>query len=86
MSFYSVEVDNVRFVDQKDVDNEELDVLPVRRGCGAGWCGCSGSCQVIVGHITRAEYDKHQKLVALGEMFIQLSRIKLIKQDEGCNN
>lgn len=80
MSMYSVTVDNDYFVSQADVDNPELDVLPVRQGCGGGWCACSGSCQKIVGHITRSEHEKHVKLVMLGEMFIQLSRIKLIEE------
>lgn len=51
-----------KHIDKKDLDNDELTTLPVRRGC-SGICACIGSCKTIIGYVERKDYDdflKHQ--------------------------
>lgn len=49
-------------IENKDLDNKELTVLPVRRGCSGGPCACSGYCQEIVGSIDRNLYEGFLRL------------------------
>lgn len=46
-----------RYIEKKDIDDPELTLLPIRRGCG-GVCACLGTCKLIVGYVSRDEYER----------------------------
>ena len=53
-----------RFVEKSDIDNTELQKLPIRAGCSSGGgCGCTGSCFKIVGEISREKYEQTINIV-----------------------
>ena len=55
---------SARFVEKSDVDNTELQKLPIRAGCSSGGgCGCTGRCFEIVGEISREKYEKTINIV-----------------------
>lgn len=45
-------------ISNKDLENKELNMLPIRRGCLSEKCACLGLCQNIVGEISREEYGR----------------------------
>lgn len=45
-----------KFIEQSDLDNKELQQLPIRRGC-PGFCACMGLCKDILGYIDRQKYE-----------------------------
>lgn len=53
-----------RFVEESDINNTELQKLPIRAGCSSGGgCGCTGRCFEIVGEISREKYEKTINIV-----------------------
>lgn len=46
-----------KHIEQSDIKNKDLKLLPIRRGC-SGLCACMGTCLNIVGYIERVKYDK----------------------------
>ncbi len=59
-----------------DLENKELDVLPIRRGC-SGMCGCLGTCLQIVGHIPRKEYEDFlMKYKSIGDFLSEYTEDK----------
>ena len=45
-----------KFIEKSDLENLELQSLPIRRGC-SGLCDCLGTCKNIEGYIDRNEYE-----------------------------
>ena len=44
-------------IEKSDLENLELDPLPIRRGC-FGECACIGTCLDVVGYISRVDYEQ----------------------------
>lgn len=52
---------------KSDLDNIELNKLPIRRGC-IGPCACSGYCKEVLAYIDRKEYEDFiEKYISLEE-------------------
>jgi hypothetical protein len=51
---------DTKFVNTKDLENEGLTLLPVRRGC-IGMCACTGRCREIIGYVDAKEYREFMK-------------------------
>lgn len=49
-----------KFIEKSDLENIELQSLPIRRGC-SGPCACLGTCKNIEGYIDRKEYEEFMK-------------------------
>ena len=48
---------STRRIEKSDLENMELDPLPIRRGC-FGECACIGTCLDVVGYISRVDYEQ----------------------------
>ena len=46
-----------KYVQKSDLENKELEKLPIRRGCYTHLCACIGTCINIVGYVDREEYE-----------------------------
>jgi hypothetical protein len=60
----------MKYIDKKDLENRELTLLPIRRGCG-GFCACLGTCMQIAGYVERADYDAFMKTYVSLEDFLK---------------
>ncbi len=58
-----------KFIDKSDLENNELQTLPIRRGC-FGMCACLGTCQNIVGYIDRIEYEEFMRTFITLDKFL----------------
>jgi hypothetical protein len=58
-----------KFIETADLNNTELQLLPIRRGC-SGICACLGTCKTIVGYIERKEYDDFIKTYVDSNTFL----------------
>lgn len=47
-----------KYIDKTDLDNGDLNLLPIRKGCSGGPCACLGTCRNIVGYVDRNEYEE----------------------------
>jgi len=55
-----------KFIEKSDLENKDLQILPIRRGCYGGPCACLGVCKNIEGYIDRKEYEEFiEKFVSL---------------------
>lgn len=52
-----------------DIDNQSLELLPVRIGCNNGICVCNGKCKTIIGYINRTCYEDYLKQKESNEQF-----------------
>lgn len=50
-------------IDNIDLKNKNLDILPIRQGCLSNACACIGTCQNVVGYIDRIEYEEFMKTI-----------------------
>ena len=46
-----------KYIQKSDLENKELEKLPIRRGCYIHLCACIGTCINIVGYVDREEYE-----------------------------
>ena len=58
-----------KYIDQSDLKNKELQMLPIRRGC-SGMCACLGICRDIEGYIDRKEYEDFMKNFVTLDQFL----------------
>lgn len=58
-----------KFIEKSDLENQELQTLPIRRGC-SGMCACLGVCRDIVGYINRREYEEFMKTFVTLDQFL----------------
>ena len=58
-----------KFIEKSDLENLELQSLPIRRGC-SGLCACLGTCKNIEGYIDRKEYDDFMKNFITLDVFL----------------
>ena len=70
------------YVDQKDLDNPNLDMLPIRNGCSGGPCACSGYCQRIQGFVKRDAWEKRLAYRNLAQTLIDITEIYLADDPE----
>lgn len=63
-----------KFIEKSDLENQELQVLPIRRGC-SGMCACLGICKNIEGYISRKEYEEYE------EFKVEINKQLKMKQD-----
>jgi hypothetical protein len=47
-----------KYIDQSDLNNNDLEILAIRRGC-SGICACLGTCRSIIGYIDRKDYNDY---------------------------
>lgn len=59
-----------KFIDKSDLENKELQRLPIRKGCYGGPCACLGICQDIVGYVDRIEYEEFISNLVTVEEFL----------------
>ena len=69
-------------IDYSDLENKNLDILPIRRGCSAGKCACLGTCLQVVGYIDRKEYEEFVKTIPSMDEFLSMK----VKPDNGAPN
>jgi hypothetical protein len=62
-----------------DLENKNLELLPIRRGCGAGMCACLGTCLQVIGYIPRKDYEEFIKTIPSTDEFLS----KYVKTDSG---
>lgn len=50
------------FIRDKDVDNLDIRLIPIIKGCSSESCACLGSCQSVIGQISREDLNNRRKL------------------------
>jgi hypothetical protein len=58
-----------KFIEKSDLENKELQMLPIRRGC-SGMCACLGICKNIEGYIDRKDYEEFMKTFVTLDQFL----------------
>jgi hypothetical protein len=52
-----------------DLNNKNLDLLPIRRGC-KGLCACLGICEQVIGYVPRDDYEAFLKTIPSTDEFL----------------
>lgn len=71
------------YVEDKDLNNPELTMLPIRKGCGGGPCACSGYCREIAGDIDRTMYEAFLKMYVSHDDFFKRNMVTHVPKENG---